>query len=395
MVDASRTPRLVVGGGIGGLATALGMSRAGLEVRVVERAARFETVGAGIQFGPNATRILDGLGVLEALMPTAVLPRELVYMDALSGERITSVDLGAGFRERYGHPYVVVHRGDVQRVLLDACRETGLVSLETARSVVAVEDLGDCARVVFDDATACVADLVIGGDGVNSVVRTVVSQDAPRCEGFVAYRGTIPVEEVATDAGADSMVMWVAPGIHMVQYKVSGGRLYNQVGAFRSRRFLAGERDWGTPEELDETYGRLCGAARHAASLLDREVRYPMRDRDPLAVWSRNRITLLGDAAHPMLPVLAQGGCQALEDAWVLARSVALHADDVVAALEVYEQERVPRAGLVQRQARRFADVCHIDGVGVELRNALFARHRPDDFGPCDWLYAPTAVTVG
>jgi 3-hydroxybenzoate 6-monooxygenase len=394
VTSSARVARLIVGGGIGGLATALGLARAGLDVCVLERAPRLETVGAGIQFGPNATRVLDGLGVLQALMPAAVCPRELVYMDALSGERITSLDLGAEFLARYGHPYVVVHRGDVQQVLLEACTQTGLVTLQTDRAVAGVDDRGDHARVTFADGVTIEADLVVGGDGVNSVVRAVISADEPRCEGFVAYRGTIPIDEVAVDGGVDSMVMWVAPGIHMVQYKVSGGRLYNQVGAFQSRRFLAGEDDWGTPEELDEAYGVLCHAARHAASLLERGVRYPMRDREPLTAWSRNRVTLLGDAAHPMLPVLAQGGCQALEDAWVLARKLAEHAD-VTAALKAYDDERAPRAGMVQRQARRFADVCHISGVGVELRNALFAQHRPDDYAPLDWLYAPAGVAVG
>jgi 3-hydroxybenzoate 6-monooxygenase len=391
MTTSTRVPYVIVGGGIGGLASALGLAREGRPVHVIERAREIEPVGAGIQFGPNATRVLDRLGVLSELMPAAVRPRELVYMDALTGERITSADLGAEFVERYGHPYVVVHRSDVQRVLLEACLETGAVTIETGKPVVEIEDLGDRARVTCADGTAYVSEVLVAADGVASVVRDTVSPDPHLCEGFVAYRGTVPVDKVSVHAGIDSMVMWVAPGIHMVQYKVSGGTLYNQVGAFQSRRFLEGHEDWGTPEELDEHYGRLCEPVRYAASLLDRTVRYPLRDRDPLGSWVTNRIALLGDAAHPMLPVLAQGGCQALEDAWVLTRSLS-RGQDAEAGLRGYDRVRVPRAGRVQLEARRFADVCHIGGVGAQLRNALFAQHDPRDYRPFDWLYAPSAM---
>jgi salicylate hydroxylase len=160
---------------------------------------------------------------------------------------------------------------------------------------------------------------------------------------------------------------------------------------FRSPRFAAGDPDWGSPDELDAHYAGFCAPLRTAASMLVRTKRYPLVDRDPMDRWASNRIAVLGDAAHPMLPVLAQGGCQAIEDAGALANSV-LDNPDAVTALQDYERERVPRSRKVQMEARHFADICHIHGVGVELRNSLFRLHDPRDYRPLDWLYADRRV---
>lgn len=376
---------LVVGAGIGGMATALALAQAGLPVRVLEDAPRLAEVGAGIQLGPNATRVLDELGVLDALRPAAVRPRELVLMDALSGERITSLDTGAAFLERYGHPYVVVHRHDLHQRLVDACLAHG-VTIATGKRVVAVEDLETRARVRCQDGSEHQADVLVGADGLRSQVRASMDDAEPRRHPFVAYRGTLPTRAHHLHGGADAMVMWIGPGLHMVQYKVRAGDLYNQVGVFRSPSFTADSEDWGGPEELEAAFSGCCDAVVRDSRMLDRGRRWPMIDRDPIDRWTRNRITLLGDAAHPMQPFLAQGGCQALEDASALARHLREH-DDPGAALLDYERERIPRSAKVVLNARRMGDACHIDGIGVELRNAAFARHAPDDFTPFDWLY--------
>lgn len=385
MMGRSQPSVLVVGAGIGGMSAALALARAGLPVQILEAAARLEEVGAGIQLAPNATRVLDELGVFDALRPVAVHPLELVYMDALSGVRITSLDLGEAFLERYGHPYVVVHRHDLHRCLLQACVACG-VTIATGKRVTDIEDLETRARVRCEDGSQHDADVLVGADGLRSRVRALIDDAPPREHPYVAYRGTLPTGALRLRGGEDAMVMWVGPGLHMVQYKVRAGDLYNQVGVFESPSFTPDSVDWGGPEELDAAFSRCCDAVARASRMLTRERRWPMIDRDPIDGWTRHRVTLLGDAAHPMQPFLAQGACQALEDASVLARQLASH-DDPGEALLHYERERIPRSARVVMGARRMGEASHISGIGVELRNAVFSRHAPDDFTPFDWLY--------
>ena len=388
----SRPSVLVVGAGIGGVSAALALARGGRAVRILEAAPELEEVGAGIQLGPNATRVLDELGVFEALRPVAVHPLELVYMDALSGQRITSLDLGEAFLERYGHPYIVVHRHDVHQRLLDACLAHG-VTIATDQRVVDVEDLETRARVRCENGSEHEADVLVGADGLRSRVRELIDDAPPRRHPYVAYRGTLPTREHHLHAGADAMVMWVGPGLHMVQYKVRAGDLYNHVGVFKSPSFTTDSEDWGGPEELDAAFGRCCAIVARESRMLSRRRRWPMVDRDPIPSWTRSRITLLGDAAHPMQPFLAQGACQALEDASALARQLSAHDDPGDALLE-YERERIPRSGRVVLNARRMGEVSHIDGIGIDLRNAIFGRHAPDDFTPFDWLYGTGTVAA-
>jgi 3-hydroxybenzoate 6-monooxygenase len=342
-------------------------------------------IGAGIQLAPNATRVLDGLGVLEGMLESAVRPRELVYMDALSGERITSVDLGEAFTARYGHPYIVTHRTDLHGALLDACVEHPRIILETDRHAEAIEDRGDVVVVSTAAGAIYEAAAVVGADGLHSVVRRWIVEDDLHETPHVAYRGTIPFADVSPHARADSMVIWVGPDLHLVQYKLRGGELYNQVGVFKSHRFGLAD-DYGSSEELDEHFSRCCDYVRYGASLLGRAMRWPMADRAPIDRWTKGRVTLLGDAAHPMLQYVAQGGCQALEDAAAMARHVTAH-DDLGEAFRAYERERIPRTARVQLTARKFGELCHLAGVGAELRNHVFSQHDPQDYEVLDWLY--------
>jgi salicylate hydroxylase len=377
---------LVVGGGVGGLAAALALAQAGGDVHVLEAHREFGEIGAGIQLAPNATRALDALGVLDGLRTRAVFPQELVYMDALTGQRITSVDLGEPFVEHYGHPYMVCHRTELHSALLEACRSHPAITLTTSKHVEQVEERDDnTVTVRCADGTSYPADALVGADGLHSTVRRLIHDDEPIADEHVAYRGTIPFSKVTPHAGVDSMVMWVAPDLHMVQYKLRGGELYNQVAVFRSHRYGMTD-DWGSPEELDEHFGRCCAEVSYGASLLGRSARWRMFDRRPIPNWTRNRITLLGDAAHPMVQYIAQGGCQALEDAVCLGRHVAAN-PDLHEAFLAYQEERIPHTARVQQAAVRFGEVSHLRGIGVELRNALFAAKHPQDYGPLDWVY--------
>jgi len=385
-MDDRRTSLLIVGGGIAGLATALATAKNGTEVTVLEASPEFGEVGAGIQLGPNATLALKQLGVFDAIAELSVFPESLVYMDALSGDQITSVDLGQPFLDRYKHPYIVLHRGDLHRVLLEACNGQPSILLETDSRVEAIDDLGDRVVCRTDRGTEYTADAVVGADGLRSVARSRISDDEPIANGYVAYRGTLPVSDITPHAGMESVVMWVGPGLHLVQYKIRGGELYNQVGVFRSEMYGKSD-DWGTPDELDEHFGQCCDPVRVGASKLGRALRWPMADREPLTNWSDNRVTLLGDAAHAMLQYLAQGGCQALEDSLCLARALSQD-QDWVEAFGSYQNERIPRTTDVVRNARWFGEFCHLSGVARDVRNAFLGERSPQDYERLDWLYA-------
>jgi 2-polyprenyl-6-methoxyphenol hydroxylase-like FAD-dependent oxidoreductase len=380
-------PVVIVGGGIGGLTTALALAVRGVSVHVLEKAAEFGELGAGLQLAPNAMHALDRLGLLPEIAKHAVFPSRLVWMDALAGERITAVDLGAAFRSRYGQPYIVMHRSDLLAVLLAACQAHPLIALEADRAVVAVEDLGEAARARCADGTLYDTDLLIGADGLRSIVRGLIADDQPICSEYVAYRGTLPMAQMSTHAGLDNVVMWVGPQMHFVQYPVRRGELYNQVAVFKSPRYRPDSDEWGTVEEFDAHYAQTCAYVRDCAKLMWRDKRWPMYDRPPIAGWTRHRVVLMGDAAHPMLQYAAQGACQAIEDAVCLADCIAAAPDDLPAALAAYEAARVLRTARVQLTARAIGEFFHLDGMAATVRNALMRGRAETDYAMLDWLY--------
>jgi salicylate hydroxylase len=387
MPGKTRLPILIVGGGIGGLTTALALARRGQTAHVIEKSAEFTEIGAGLQLAPNATAVLDRLGVLAELEKHAVHPSRLVWMDAIAGTPITAVDLGAPFLRRYGHPYIVMHRADLLAVLLEACRAEARITLEPRKELVEAWDAGAAAggRTAEGETYECA--VLIGADGLHSTVRRLVVADAPIADGFVAYRGTVPMSHVSQHAGLDNVVMWVGPDLHFVQYPVRRGELFNQVAVFRSPSFRPDCDDWGGAEELDAHYAQTCAAVRGAIAMIGRDRHWTMLDRKPIGRWTRNRIALLGDAAHPMYQYVAQGACQAIEDAASLAGCVAAAGGNIVGALDAYEKARVLRAARVQLTARAMGAFFHLDGVAAEVRNAMMAGRASDDYTLLDWLY--------
>jgi len=391
-------PILIIGGGIGGMTAALALARAGFAAHIVERSPEFGEIGAGIQLAPNALRILDGLGVLPELMEPAVRLGHLVLMHADTGEHLTTVNFGEPFERRYGYAYTVMHRGDLLAVLSDACRAEDRITLETSREVTELSDDGGTARIGFADGGGYECDAVIGADGLWSAARALVSGDRPVCQKFVAYRGALPVGDVTllpsgngVPAGPDDEIIWIGPGKHLVQYPIRRGELYNQVAVFRSRSY-SGETEltdrWGTPAELDQAFGASCGPVRAGVARVSRDRRWVMYDREPLDNWSTGRITLLGDAAHPMVQYLAQGACQAIEDADCLARQLTRYDGDAVKAFAAYQAERIPRTALIQRSARIWGQIWHDDGPVIPLlRDRILTRRAPDDYTELDWLY--------
>lgn len=389
---------LVVGGGIGGLAAALCLARAGAEVRVLERSSEFVEVGAGIQLAPNATRLLACWGLLERITAAGVRPRRLVIRSAVSGDELGWLDPGEAFCERYGAPYVVCHRNDLLAALLAACREMAAVALEVDREVVEASVGEDSVEVVCADGSSYRGAGLVGADGLRSRIRSLVAEDEPICAGFASYRGAIPLADATRPAALDEVVVWIGPGQHFVQYALHEGDLYNQVAVFRSAEYAAGVEDWGSPGELDRAFAGSYPEIREALKSIRRDARWYMYDREPLDRWSAGRLTLLGDAAHPMLQYLAQGACQALEDAGALGDAVAERTsrgrlDGLPGAFLAYEAARSAQAARVQRGARLWGDIWHTsDPVAVLLRDTIMRSNRPDDFHHTDWLYHPVGA---
>ncbi|MCI2418049.1 FAD-dependent monooxygenase [Saccharopolyspora sp. K220] len=377
---------VVVGGGIGGLAAALALRLQGQSVRLLERAAEFGEVGAGLQLAPNATRILREWGVLDQVLAAGVEPHRLVLRDAVSGDELTHLDLDDEFRTRFGAPYVVVHRSDLHRILVDACRDAGVL-LETNCHVERVESTDDTAFTYCAGGRVLESHVALGVDGLNSTLRDGIVGDQPVASGYVAYRGAVAVEEMPAEVNLDEVVAWIGPTCHLVQYALRQRQMVNQVAVFRSPAFDRGESDWGGPEELDDAFRNCCEPVRNGLASLWRDRRWQMHDREPVDNWISGRLLLLGDAAHPVLQYLAQGACQALEDAATIAREASEHNNDWPTALQATQQARIPRTARVQRNARTWGDIWHIDGVGRLLRNELLTNRDPHDYTHIDWLY--------
>jgi 2-polyprenyl-6-methoxyphenol hydroxylase-like FAD-dependent oxidoreductase len=386
-----RVDVVVVGGGIGGLGSALALARAGYAVRVLEQEPEFGEVGAGLQMAPNATRVLRSWDLLDEVVDLGVTPRRLVMRDALDGSELTHLDL-ADTARRYGAPYVVIHRSDLHAVLLRACREAG-VDLVTDAAVHDVELAADHALAV-GERRRDTGRIVLAADGLGSRLRTRLSDDEPVSSAYVAYRGALPLADLPDTSGLalDDVVVYIGPGCHFVQYPLRRGEMFNQVAVFRSPKALAGEEDWGTPDELDAAFAATCDRIQAALPNLWRNRWWRMYDREPITEWVDGRMALIGDAAHPMLQYLAQGACQALEDAAQLAEQATkvrtAEGTDWDRALAAYAEIRTVRTARVQRTARQWGDLWHCDGLFRATRNALLRDRDSGDYRYVDWLYA-------
>jgi salicylate hydroxylase len=384
----------VVGGGIGGLATALGLLRAGFDVRVYEQTRTLSQVGAGIQLAPNCTRLLRALGVLPAVERVAFAPAAIEFRRWDDGRLLSETLLGAGIATTYGAPYLHVHRADLVTVLADAVTAD---RIETGRRCVEVTHDGAGAHLRFADGGTVRADVVVGADGIHSVVReALLGREDPRFTGYVAYRGLVPAERVAALSLEPRCTVRMGPGAHFVHYFISGGRLHNVVCVIEETSWTRESwTDPGDPAQLRAAFADWHPVVGAIIDALDEPLRWALFDRPPLPRWSSGPITLLGDACHPMLPYGAQGAAQAIEDAAVLTACLSgADGRDLPAALVRYETLRRGRATRVQDMSRANGVRFHLpDGPDQQARDAAMAT----SFGispEIDWLYGHDPLTA-
>ncbi|QSE91322.1 FAD-dependent monooxygenase [Rhodococcus pseudokoreensis] len=338
----------VCGGGIGGLATAIALRKFGLDVTVYEQTRQFARVGADINLTPNAVRALDGLGVGPAIRDSAARPQFRISRTWDTGAETSRLPMGDSAEQQYGAPQLTMHRGDLMTAL-----ENRLPSgtVEMGRRVGGIVD----GRIEFTDGSTASVDVIVGADGIHSAVRTaLLGPDQPTFTGVVAFRAVVPADRVGTVPNLDCFTKWWGPdsATQIVTFPLNQGKDIFVFATCGQEEWT--EESWTTPgsvTELRELYRHFHPEARALLDACDDVLKSALYVRDPLASWTDGRSVLLGDAAHPMMPFMAQGAGMAIEDAVVLARCLSLF-DDPAVALQTYQETRLERTSRIQRGSR-------------------------------------------
>ncbi len=388
----SDQPILVIGGGIGGLSAALALAEIGRPTRILEKTKEFSEVGAGIQLGPNAVRLLRQWGVADALAGKISRPASLKIRDALNGRLLAELPLGDLAESRYGAPYWTLHRADLQAGLLSAVRDRK-GQIETVMGFALDRfEMGDGGVTAIPEAGATqTGQGLIGADGVWSRVRSLLHPDRDVAyAGKSAYRAIVPVEDVPDWVREPHVGLWMGPRCHLVHYPVKGDTAINVVAVVDA---LTGQRGWNAladPEELMSHYADWQAEPKAFLAGITQWRKWSLFSLPPLAEWGKGPVTLLGDAAHPPVPFLAQGGVMAMEDAQVLSREVATWQDSLADAFRRYERQRAARAGAVIEASARMGKIYHMTGPQRLARNLVLswkARNPERLLGRFDWLY--------
>jgi salicylate hydroxylase len=392
----ARAPQIaIIGGGIGGLAAARALMLRGIEVAVYEQASQLSEFGGGVVTTPNAVKALRGLGVEDAAFADAFVPARQTVLSWRSGRVIDRARLEP-YREKFGAPFCTMHRGDLLETLH---RAVGDSVIRLGARCVAVEADGRGAAARFADGSAIEADAIVGADGIHSAVRTsLFGPERPRFTGYVCWRGLVPVDRLPAGLAPPDMTAWWGPHGHVVHYHVRRGELLNWVAHTETDAWT--EESWSREGDLDEvgrTYARWNRRLLDVFAATERCYKWALYDREPLARWSVGRATLLGDSAHAMLPYLAQGAAQSLEDACVLAAEIAARPDDVAGALQAYETVRIPRTRRIQLGSRARGRDNHLPSAWARLkRDARLALRRwlaPDTaLHRADWIFSYDAA---
>jgi salicylate hydroxylase len=377
----------IVGGGIGGLATAAFLHRAGLACVVYEQASALKEVGAGLVLAPNVVRLLRRLGVMEELAGRAVpLDVGWEFRRWEDGRVLSAEDLAGSCERLYGERTYTAHRADLHNAIAYA------VPAETVRlgkRCIGVSVRGDRTVLWFADGTSAEADVVIGADGVHSVVRGTVTGPSPaRYSGICAFRAIVPADQAPEFARRRTQTLWIGPGHHLVHYPVSGETAVNLVAFAPAGDYTL--ESWSATATVEEFLAEFAGWDKRLQDLIwqaGTPGRWALLDRDPLRRWSRGPVTLLGDAAHPMFPFFAQGAAQAVEDAAVLARCIAEDVQAPTRALQRYESLRIGRTTRLQQVSHARAHVNHLpDGPDQQARDQTLAS--ADPLVASEWIYA-------
>jgi salicylate hydroxylase len=389
----------VIGGGIGGLTAALALLKRGVDVEVYEQTARLEEVGAGIQISANGTRVLAALGLEEALKEIQVTPLRKEIRHWRTGQVWKWYDLGPSANQRYGSPHVLLHRSDLHDMLIKGVKSLKPDAIHLAKRCVDVRQSGGHVDLRFADGDAAQAAFVIGADGIHSQIRAhLFGLSRREFTGCVAWRAVVPMQRLSTQAEAMVSTNWLGPRGHVLHYPLRGGTLMNFLG-------IVERDDWqveswtieGTTSELANDFAGWHPRVQAIVQSIDRPFKWAVMVRAPMPKWSKGRVTLLGDACHPTLPFLGQGGVMAIEDAYVIAACLTKYHDEPTKAGERYEDIRRERTAAVVRKSHEnrkqafhpeLADDDDAIRIMAENWQRLLAKER------LDWLYTYDATAI-
>ena len=391
MTNMARQQMSIAGGGIGGLAAALACTQLGVPVQLLERAAQLSEVGAGIQIGPNVTRILQAWGLGGALAQVAAFPKQLQARDAQTGQVLGTLPLGEWAQSLYGSPYATIHRADLQGLLHRAAQSAG-VDMRLGQTVHGWCETADGVQVNTTDGPSVQAVALIGADGVWSVVRQQLLGDAPaRFTGHLAYRALVAQADLPAHLRSDQVTGWMGPRLHVVHYPVHSGQWLNLVAIVHGAK-PEPSQDWdqvGHTQALMQAMGAVGRDLHERLASVPAWRQWALHDREPLngaKQMAQGRVALLGDAAHPMRPYLAQGAGMAIEDAQVLAQCLCIDKATVPEQLKAYAQARWARNARVQARAIRNGRIFHAQGA-VALGRNLSMRLMGERLMDVPWLY--------
>lgn len=384
---------LIAGGGIGGLTAALCLHKAGFLVDVRERTPHFGDVGAGVQLGPNAMQVFDRLGLADAIAERAMAPERLEMRDGVTGHSIFSIAAGQQMHQRYGAPYLHIHRPDLVDVLSAALRERVPDGLHLSSEIVELETTRFGVLVSFANGKGVRAAIAIGADGVSSIVRRgLEGPKAANFSGYVAWRSLVTTDETLNALIPSAATVWTGPDRHAVTYRLRPA-LINFVGVVRQPEWAReGWSELGDADDLKADFAGFAEPIRALVSRAERSFKWAIREQAPDRLWGQGNITLLGDAAHAMPPFMAQGAAMAIEDAWTLAEKLSQQTSTPAKGLRAYEAERQKRTSRVQAAAWRNLAVFHTDsgGRGKRLRGMLKLANRvapPLIHSGTHWIY--------
>jgi salicylate hydroxylase len=387
---------LISGGGIGGLGAAIALSQRGIASHILEQAETFSEVGAGIQIGPNGMRILEHWGVAELLMGKGSTPEAIRIFDGLTGKMLNSVPLGEFSLERYGAPYRVFHRAELQMALLEKARSLSNITITTGFRIRKFVEHDNEVNVHCVSGNKQQGRLLIGADGLWSRTRGQMHPAiTPTFYGKSAWRAIISRADAPEPFKRQETGLWMAPNAHLVHYPVMGGEAINVVAVITEEFNKEGWTTHGHSDELLAHYTNWNSVPRNFLDHVTGWQKWSLFGLEHIPFWNRGRVTLLGDAAHPPIPFLAQGGVMAIEDAHVLARELDLHGDDHAKAFAEYQSQRRSRAYHVMDTAHKLGKIYHMKGLMRQARNAVLTRKRPEKLlADYDWLYGFEFETI-